>query len=106
MNVVRGQGAGNGTAKGPLATSAAEAIAFAERGTPAIFARSEMDADDVPGIRAAAGVIITRGGITADGAVAARSLGKPCIVGCASFANVATGTIVSMDGATGVIEIE
>lgn len=102
---MKGQGASPGRATGPLATTAAEAIALAERGTPAIFARSEMDADDVPGIRVAAGVIITRGGITADGAVAARALGKPCIVGCPSFANVASGTIVSMDGVTGVIEI-
>lgn len=106
MTTIRGQGASPGRARGPLAVSAAEAIELAERGTPAIFARSEMDADDVPGIRAAAGVIIARGGITADGAVAARALGKPCIVGCSSFASVAPGTIVSIDGATGQIEVE
>lgn len=102
---MKGQGASPGRARGPLATTAAEAIASAEHGAPAIFARSEMDADDIPAIRVSAGVVITRGGITADGAVAARALGKPCIVGCPSFTNIAPGTMISIDGATGVIEI-
>lgn len=106
MRAVRGQGAGAGRARGPLAKTAAEAIACNERGTPAIFVRSEMDADDVPGIRAAAGVVITRGGVTADGAIAARALGKPCVVGCESFGDVPAGTMVSIDGATGAIEVE
>ena len=106
MRSVRGQGAGGGRARGPLAKSVAEALECAARGAPAIFVRSEMDAQDVPGIRASAGVVITRGGVTADGAIAARALGKPCVVGCESFGDVATGTMVSIDGASGAVEVE
>ena len=103
---MRGQGAGAGRARGPLAKNVAEALACFERGTPAIFVRSEMDAEDLPGIRAAAGVVITHGGVTADGAIAARAMRTPCVVGCASLGDVPAGTTVSIDGATGTIELE
>ncbi len=74
-----------------------------------------MNAEDVPAIRVSAGVIIARGGITADGAVAARALGKPCIVGCASLivtsdsirstdTIILEGAPISIDGATGEIQ--
>lgn len=111
MLIAKGQGAGPGRAEGPLALTSEAALALAARGTPAIFVRNEMDATDVPAIRASAGVVIARGGITADGAVAARALGKPCIVGCTSLvvtpteirdaATVVAGAILAMDGATG-----
>jgi pyruvate,orthophosphate dikinase len=70
---------------------------FAGRGTAAIFVRAEMDADDMPGVRVAAGIVTTRGGITGDGAVAARVLGKPCLVGMSTVAvrSDRTGLVVS-----------
>ena len=33
-------------------------------------------------MKAAAGIVTTRGGITGDAAIVARSLGKPCIASC------------------------
>jgi pyruvate,orthophosphate dikinase len=33
-------------------------------------------------MQAAAGIVTTRGGITSDAAIVARSLGKPCIASC------------------------
>ncbi len=84
MKLAEGQGANPGHASGPLALSAQAATAFADKGTPAIFVRTEMDADDMAGLRVCAGVVTTRGGITGDGAVAARVLGKPCLVGLPS----------------------
>ena len=112
MLIAKGQGASPGEAKGPLALTAQAALALAASGTPPIFVRNEMDAVDVPAIRVAAGVVIARGGITADGAVAARALGKPCIVGCSGAAIrdtevkvgktlVSPGTLVTMNAATG-----
>lgn len=112
MLIAKGQGASPGKAKGPLALTAEAALALAAGGTPPIFVRSEMDAADVPAIRAAAGVVIARGGITADGAVAARALGKPCIVGCPTLVvrktelrvgktSFSPGANVAVDGATG-----
>jgi pyruvate,orthophosphate dikinase len=73
-----------------------------------------MDAEDVPAIRQSAGIVIARGGITGDGAIAARALGKPCIVGCSALVVTASelrcgdvllfaGAGVTIDGTTGEI---
>lgn len=112
--IAKGQGASPGRATGPLALTPESALALAAKGTPPIFVRSEMDATDVPAISASAGIVITRGGITADGAIAARALGKPCVVGCSSVAVtkdalkgaslVLPGARVTIDGAAGTIE--
>jgi pyruvate,orthophosphate dikinase len=115
MLIAKGQSASPGRATGPLALSAKSAIDFAERGTPAVLVRTEMAAEDVPAIRVAAAIIITRGGITADGAIAARVLGKPCIVGCTTVTLVASkelhagdaivreGEALTVDGSSGEI---
>ncbi len=83
--LARGQGASPGKATGPLATSSESAIAFEKKGTRAILIRIETSAEDMDGIRACAGLVTTRGGLTGDGAIAARALGKPCIVGVSSM---------------------
>lgn len=112
--VTKGQGASPGKVSGPLALSAQAAQDLAAKGTPPIYVRNEMDADDVPAIRVAAGIVIVRGGITGDGAVAARVLGKPCIVGCTALLATAgelrcgnvklfAGANLTIDGATGEI---
>jgi pyruvate,orthophosphate dikinase len=114
--LAKGQGASPGVASGPLALTQEAALAFARRGEPPIFVRDEMDASDVPAIKASSGVIIARGGITADGAVAARALGKPCIVGCSSLlvsgtalragdSTIPEGARLTIDGASGSIEV-
>jgi pyruvate,orthophosphate dikinase len=115
--LAKGQCASPGVASGPLALTQQAALAFARGGEPPIFVRNEMDASDVPAIKASAGVIVARGGVTADGAVAARALGKPCIVGCSSLIlsgtalRVGDSSIVSLvpstiDGARGSIEMD
>jgi len=70
---------------------------------------------NTPQITLGNGFLILNGGITADGAVAARALGKPCIVGCSGVAVtkealkgaslVLPGARVTIDGAAGTIEI-
>jgi pyruvate,orthophosphate dikinase len=110
--IAKGQGASPGRATGPLALSAAAALELAARGTPPVYIRNEMDAEDVPAIRGCAGIVIARGGITGDGAIAARALGKPCIVGCSTVIVTSTevrcgdtilfpGSDLTIDGATG-----
>lgn len=83
--LARGQGASPGVATGPLATSSESAEAFAAAGTPAVLVRIETSAEDLRGIRACAALVTTRGGLTGDGAIAARALGKPCIAGVPSM---------------------
>jgi pyruvate,orthophosphate dikinase len=57
-------------------------MAFAKKGAPAVLVRNEAGAEDTEGIRAAVALVTTRGGITGDGAIIARVLGKPCLTSC------------------------
>jgi len=50
-----------------------------------ILVRNKTSADDFPGIRAAAGVLTTTGGITSHAAVVTRGMGKTCIVGASGI---------------------
>jgi pyruvate,orthophosphate dikinase len=75
-------GASPGTATGKIVFRSEDAVGMAANGTSVILVRTETTSEDVPGMRAAAGIVTTRGGITGDGAIVARSLGKPCIASC------------------------
>ncbi len=81
--LAKGMGASPGTATGAIVFRGDEAVSLASQGQSVILVRIETTPDDVPGMRAAAGIVTTRGGLTGDAAVVARSLGKPCIAGCA-----------------------
>ena len=80
--LAKGMGASPGIATGAIVFFAEDAVAMAAKGTSVILVRVETTSEDVPGMRAAAGIITTRGGITGDAAIVARSLGKPCIASC------------------------
>lgn len=80
--LARGMGASPGTATGEIVFRSEDAVALAAKGTAVILVRTETTPEDVPGMRAAAGIVTTRGGITGDAAIVARSLGKPCIASC------------------------
>jgi len=80
--LAKGMGASPGTATGEIVFRSEDAVALAAKGTSVILVRTETTSEDVPGMRAAAGIVTTRGGITGDAAIVARSLGKPCIASC------------------------
>lgn len=77
MNVlVKGIGASKGQATGRI-------VFASESARPgSILVRIETSHEDSPAIRIASAVLVTRGGITNDAAIIARTLGKPCVVGC------------------------
>jgi pyruvate,orthophosphate dikinase len=126
--LARGMGASPGIATGPIVFHSEDAVALAAQGTAGILVRTETTPEDVPGMKAAAGIVTTRGGITGDAAIVARSLGKPCIAACAplhvDYANktltvwkdstasaeedviLKNGAIVTIDGAKGEIWAE
>lgn len=54
-------------------------------GKKAILIREETSPEDIEGMRAAAGILTTRGGMTSHAALVARGWGKCCIVGCESM---------------------
>jgi pyruvate,orthophosphate dikinase len=124
--LAKGLGASPGMATGAIVFRSEDAVALAAKGTSVILVRIETSSEDVPGMRAAAGIVTTRGGITGDAAIVARSLGKPCIASCApmrvDYANdcltvwrdstdgdgdadvvIERGTVITIDGAKGEI---
>jgi pyruvate,orthophosphate dikinase len=80
--LAKGVGASAGTATGQIVFQAKDAVALAAEGKAVILVRVETTAEDVPGMMVASGIVTTRGGITGDAAIVARSLGKPCIASC------------------------
>ncbi|HEY8079031.1 MAG TPA: PEP-utilizing enzyme [Labilithrix sp.] len=80
--LAKGLGASPGQATGEIVFRSEDAIRLGSSGKSVILVRIETTPDDVPGIKAAAGIVTTRGGLTGDAAIVARSLGKPCIAGC------------------------
>jgi pyruvate,orthophosphate dikinase len=127
--LARGMGASPGIATGGIVFRSDEAVAMAASGASVILVRTETTAEDVPGMRAAAGIVTTRGGITGDAAIVARSLGKPCIASCppmrVDYAKncltvwrdstlgdvdpdivLANGAVITIDGSNGEIWIE
>ena len=125
--LAKGMGASPGTATGAICFRSEDAVAMAKDGANVILVRIETTPEDVPGMRAAAGIVTTRGGITGDAAIVARSLGKPCIASCAplrvDYATnsltvwrdssegvpdtvLAMGAIVTIDGSKGEIWAE
>ena len=120
--IAKGQGASPGSVEGPLAVSLDSAIRFAEEGTPPVLVRIEASAEDIDAIRVSAALVTTRGGLTGDGAIAARALGKPCITGVSGMrvnytdrnvtvANesgdvvLGEGAMISIDAASGEITV-
>ncbi|MFO7638473.1 MAG: pyruvate, phosphate dikinase [bacterium] len=79
--LLEGLPAGPGGASGRVVFTAADAVARAKGKDPVILVREETSPEDVDGMRAAAGIITARGGMTSHAALVARGWGKCCIVG-------------------------
>ncbi len=79
--IAKGLPAGPGAACGVLAFTAEDAVALARAGKTCLLLREETNPEDVEGMRAAAGILTARGGMTSHAALVARGWGKCCIVG-------------------------
>ncbi|HET7027405.1 MAG TPA: pyruvate, phosphate dikinase [Candidatus Limnocylindrales bacterium] len=112
--LVVGLAASPGVASGPIATSAAGAIASTEAGRPPILVRAETSPEDVPGMARAAGVLTARGGLASHAAVVARGWGIPAVVGASGLEvrdgsvslggrTFRAGDVLTIDGATGEV---
>ena len=89
---------------------------LSKRGLSVILVRTETSPEDINGMIHSKGILTLRGGMTSHAAVVARSMGKPCIVGCEAvridenkkelyFKNhiLKEGEVISLDGATGEV---
>jgi pyruvate,orthophosphate dikinase len=74
--------AGPGAATGRVVFSAADAVAWAERGEQVLLVRDFTSPEDIRGMDAAQGILTAQGGMTSHAALVARQMGRVCIVGC------------------------
>jgi len=80
--LAQGLPASPGGAVGTIVFTSEAAMAAAAAGKPTILIREETSPEDIEGMRASAGILTMRGGMTSHAALVARGWGKCCIVGC------------------------
>jgi pyruvate,orthophosphate dikinase len=115
-SLAKGANASPGAASGRAILDSKRAQELGGRGDSIILVRPETHADDFPAMVKAKGILTARGGTTSHAAVVARSLGKPCVVGCEALQIdlekgqfTVNGTVVrendeiSIDGTTGEV---
>ncbi|MBI4727458.1 pyruvate, phosphate dikinase [candidate division TA06 bacterium] len=83
--LAKGLPAGPGGAFGQIVFTAGDAVEWLKQGKKVILVREETNPEDVEGMRAAAGILTARGGMTSHAALVARGWGKCCIVGSSSL---------------------
>ncbi|MGA2068236.1 MAG: pyruvate, phosphate dikinase [Thermoguttaceae bacterium] len=112
--ILSGLPAGPGGACGKIVLTSAEAVEAAARGQRVILVREETNPEDVEGMRAAAGILTARGGMTSHAALVARGWGKCCIVGAGGLeidlknqtvatagARLTAGDVITLNGTKG-----
>ena len=98
--IATGLPAGPGGACGKIVFNSADAIKLHEAGKHASLVREETTPEDIEGMRAAAGILTQRGGMTSHAALVARGWGKCCIVGCGELEINLSAKTVKMGGKT------
>jgi len=114
--LAKGLPAGPGGATGRVVFTAADAVAWTERGEKTVLCRKETNPEDVEGMRAAAGILTALGGMTSHAALVARGWGKCCIVGAGTLAidahaktitagskTLREGDWISLNGSRGIV---
>ncbi len=98
--LAKGLPASPGGAVGTIVFTSEAAMEAAAAGRKVILIREETSPEDIEGMRASAGILTTRGGMTSHAALVARGWGKCCIVGCESMKINLAGKCVSFGGRT------
>ena len=116
--LARGLPASPGAVSGVAVFDPEEAVERAAAGERVILVRVETSAEDMEAIRAATGVLTSRGGMTSHAALVARGFGRCCVTGCADIVVnerrgrfrlrtgnqvVEAGTWLTLDGSTGEV---
>ena len=83
--IAQGLPASPGGAVGTIVFTSEAAMQAQKEGRNCILIREETSPEDIEGMRASAGILTTRGGMTSHAALVARGWGKCCIVGCDSM---------------------
>jgi pyruvate,orthophosphate dikinase len=83
--IAKGLPASPGAAIGRIVFTANAAKDWAERGETVLLVRTDTSPEDIHGMKAAAGILTSRGGMTSHAAVVARGMGKCCVTSCTSL---------------------
>ena len=83
--LAKGLPASPGGAVGTIVFTSEAAMEANAKSENVILIREETSPEDIEGMRASAGILTTRGGMTSHAALVARGWGKCCIVGCESM---------------------
>ena len=104
--LVKGLPAGPGAAVGKLVFTSEDAVAAIRKDPKAqvILLREETNPEDVEGMRAAAGILTARGGMTSHAALVARGWGKCCIVGAGKLHVDAASKTAKIEGTNVVLK--
>ncbi|MBI5510320.1 MAG: pyruvate, phosphate dikinase [Deltaproteobacteria bacterium] len=117
-SIAKGLPAGPGGAVGQAVFTARDAVEWKKQGKKVILVREETNPEDVEGMRAAEGILTSRGGMTSHAALVARGWGKCCIVGAggievdahvktmrAGGATVREGDVITLNGTKGKVYV-
>jgi len=113
----KGLPAGPGGAVGRIVLDSEKAKQWAQQGRKVILVRTETSPEDVDGMRAAEGILTSRGGMTSHAALVARGWGKCCIAGAGDLkidyrertvttalgTTLSEGDWISLNGSKGVV---
>ncbi|WP_255431730.1 pyruvate, phosphate dikinase [Cardinium endosymbiont of Dermatophagoides farinae] len=113
--LTQGLPAAPGVASGLIACTSEEVVTLSKKGD-VLLVREETSPDDISSMAIAAGILTTKGGMTAHAAVVARGMGKPCICGAHDITidsqtrslvigqtKIPMGSYVTIDGTTGQV---
>ena len=118
--VAKGLPASPGAAIGRIVFTATAAAEWAQRGETVILVRTDTSPEDIHGMKAASGILTSRGGMTSHAAVVARGMGKCCVTSCTSLRvdapkktaaivgggqerRLKEGDTITLDGSTGEV---
>jgi pyruvate,orthophosphate dikinase len=118
--VAKGLPASPGAAIGKVVFTASAAAEWAQRGETVVLVRTDTSPEDIHGMKAASGILTSRGGMTSHAAVVARGMGKCCVTSCtalrvdaarrtAAFVGggqeikIKEGDTLTLDGSTGEV---
>jgi len=118
--IAKGLPASPGAAIGKIVFTASAAAEWAQRGETVILVRTDTSPEDIHGMKAASGILTSRGGMTSHAAVVARGMGKCCVTSCTALRvdaarrtaafigggqeiKVKEGDTLTLDGSTGEV---
>jgi pyruvate,orthophosphate dikinase len=119
-SIAKGLPASPGAAIGRVVFTANDAQDWAQRGETVILVRTDTSPEDIHGMKAASGILTSRGGMTSHAAVVARGMGKCCVTSCTSLrvdaakrtavfagggkeTRIKEGDTLTLDGSTGEV---